>query len=591
MDRQDIDALLIGALYGELTPADEARLSAHLESHPGDRGALDDLKSARAKVVESRIFEAQLEPPQHISALLLQEAHRRAPTKAVALDGEQKQSWFWRFARSFMLHPAMAAAAMLVVVLGVGAIMYKNKGADFDKREYKQDTGGAAPTVATTPAPAPADQGFGQAAGSAANAPDTTPSEEGAYNAELAEQQDLARGKAEVSKETTTTDNAADRWRAEDPSAAAPARQHAKAPSKNKDSIQVTTDLESPKDFGDDRADSKTQATRGGESTAHAGATPAKAADSTTKADRAGLDYDGAADDTNALAAPQAYAQPPSGGTAKGNYAPSRNAGATGGGGAANGIMIGGDTGGGQGGGAPGAAVPPASPSATPSTHVAGPSPTSTATVTTGTTTKPATGTTTKATTGTTAKATATNRPTVQPPPPPAQAPALQQAAANDKAPAGSDKAKVAESKPAPTKPTSPTPKTDAPKKIATETKSGAKADDSKKVATQKPAEKAPAQATTPPTDSTLIGWAKQQHAHAVSLAKNGDCKGAAQVALQVSSRAPDYYASYMASDRQLKSCKSYIDDARDRDAEKSAKSRAQKRVNADEAPTNSLAK
>ena len=47
MDRQDIDALLIGALYGELTPADEARLAAHLDSHPTDRGALDDLKSAR----------------------------------------------------------------------------------------------------------------------------------------------------------------------------------------------------------------------------------------------------------------------------------------------------------------------------------------------------------------------------------------------------------------------------------------------------------------------------------------------------------------------------------------------------------------
>ena len=46
MDRQDqdIDALLIGALYGELTPADEARLATHLDSHPGDRGALDDLK-------------------------------------------------------------------------------------------------------------------------------------------------------------------------------------------------------------------------------------------------------------------------------------------------------------------------------------------------------------------------------------------------------------------------------------------------------------------------------------------------------------------------------------------------------------------
>src|SRR5690606_11114405 len=106
MDRQDIDALLIGALYGELTPADEARLATHLESHPTDRGALDDLKSARAAVRESRIFD-QLEPPQAISALLLQEAHRRAPKRA-ASDGERKESWFYRFTRVFLAHPAMA---------------------------------------------------------------------------------------------------------------------------------------------------------------------------------------------------------------------------------------------------------------------------------------------------------------------------------------------------------------------------------------------------------------------------------------------------------------------------------------------------
>jgi hypothetical protein len=30
VDREDSDALLIGALYGELTPAEEARLQAHL---------------------------------------------------------------------------------------------------------------------------------------------------------------------------------------------------------------------------------------------------------------------------------------------------------------------------------------------------------------------------------------------------------------------------------------------------------------------------------------------------------------------------------------------------------------------------------
>ena len=89
MDRQDIDALLIGALYGELTPADEARLAAHLETHPADRTALDDLKSARESVRESRIFELQIEPPQAISALLLQEA---APPRAASAPSRPRAS-------------------------------------------------------------------------------------------------------------------------------------------------------------------------------------------------------------------------------------------------------------------------------------------------------------------------------------------------------------------------------------------------------------------------------------------------------------------------------------------------------------------
>src|SRR5262245_56908846 len=108
MERQDIDALLIGSLYGELTAADEARLAAHLESHPGDRGALDDLKSTCQAVRESRIFAVPVEPPQAISTLLLQEAHRRAPKRVVS--DEAKEGWFARFTRVFIAHPAMAAA-------------------------------------------------------------------------------------------------------------------------------------------------------------------------------------------------------------------------------------------------------------------------------------------------------------------------------------------------------------------------------------------------------------------------------------------------------------------------------------------------
>src|SRR5688572_5380625 len=105
VDRHDIDALLIGSLYGELSSADEARLKAHLESHPADRTALDGLFRARDAVRASRIFELQLEPPQSVSALLLQEAVRRAPRQARSEEG-----WFARLRRSFLMHPAMAAA-------------------------------------------------------------------------------------------------------------------------------------------------------------------------------------------------------------------------------------------------------------------------------------------------------------------------------------------------------------------------------------------------------------------------------------------------------------------------------------------------
>ena len=122
-DRMDIDALLISALYGELTPAEEAQLTAHLESHPADRTALADLTHTRATVRKSRIFSVQFDPPQSVSARLLQEAARRAPKPASGAAG-----WFHRFTRSFLMHPAMAAAAMLVLVVGVAGTLYLRHG-------------------------------------------------------------------------------------------------------------------------------------------------------------------------------------------------------------------------------------------------------------------------------------------------------------------------------------------------------------------------------------------------------------------------------------------------------------------------------
>src|SRR5258706_175386 len=163
VDRQDIDALLVGALYGELTPADEARLAAHLESHPADRAALDDLKSARQAVKQSRIFEIQHEPPQAVSALLLQEAHRRVPVRARITDGrEQSEGWFARLSRSFFAHPAMAAAAMLVVVVSVAGVVHMRKGGDeFASKEAP----GATPSITAT------ENAFEPAQGAAAPTP------------------------------------------------------------------------------------------------------------------------------------------------------------------------------------------------------------------------------------------------------------------------------------------------------------------------------------------------------------------------------------------------------------------------------------
>lgn len=431
MDRQDIDALLIGALYGELTPADEARLATHLDSHPADRGALDDLKVARQAVVDSRIFAVQLDPPQAVSALLLQEAHRRAP-KYVAAP-EQTESWFFRFTRTFLAHPAMAAAAMLVLVLGGAGIMYMKKGDQFAAREVSSPS--SLDQVAAAPSEAPAAQGEAAGSGSAMNA--------GLYEG--------AAGTASITadpadKADKAAESASDRWEsadaARDELAAAQTKLKKAAPSRG---ITVGTEKGMVKEL--ERAKG-------------------------AKNDSFGFDLDS--------------------------------------------------------GGSPGAASGGAGRSAS--------------------------GTTTGATLG---RADGNEQQGyAQPPPPPTAAP-VATSAPRAPAPAPGD--------------------AKAPAKVATSTT---------KAAPEKPSEStvAPAAKQEAKPDSSLIAWAKGEHARAVALAQKGECTAAAKLALGVSSRASDYYAQYMATDRSLKQCAQYINAEREKDAEKSAKSRAQKRTNADEA-------
>ena len=151
VDRQDIDALLISALYGELTLADEARLQTHLDSHPGDRTALADLTLARNAVRESRILQVQLDPPQSVSALLLQEAARRAPKMVPVKSDQEREGWFQRFVRSFVAHPAFAAAAMLVLVVGIAGTMYLRDG-DLQVAEQTADRHEMSPSASSEPA-------------------------------------------------------------------------------------------------------------------------------------------------------------------------------------------------------------------------------------------------------------------------------------------------------------------------------------------------------------------------------------------------------------------------------------------------------
>jgi hypothetical protein len=153
VDRNDIDALLIGSLYGELSSADEARLKAHLESHPADRTALEGLSRARDAVRASRIFELQAEPSQSVSALLLQEAARRAPRKA-RQDDDGREGWFARLRRSFLMSPAFAAAAMLVVVIGAASTLYMRKGDHFATSEAPETAALAAGSAYDPPSTA-----------------------------------------------------------------------------------------------------------------------------------------------------------------------------------------------------------------------------------------------------------------------------------------------------------------------------------------------------------------------------------------------------------------------------------------------------
>jgi hypothetical protein len=240
-DRTDIDALLISALYGELTPADEARLTAHLESHPADRTALADLTRTRDAIRESRVFAGQLEPPQSVSARLLQEAARLSPRPSA----RETEGWFFRLSRAFMAHPALAVAAMLVLTVSVAGTLYVRHGdrlAEMTRPSAPAMQASSAPAAPAAEPPAPAPRAMpaprGQGSGSYRVALDEVSKERATEKQQEAPRQDTDKGYKD------TLGNESDGFAPT--KSAKPMR---KSPSKS--GIEVRSREPAPKDFDD----------------------------------------------------------------------------------------------------------------------------------------------------------------------------------------------------------------------------------------------------------------------------------------------------------------------------------------------------
>jgi hypothetical protein len=509
-DRTEIDALLISALYGELTPADEARLTAHLESHPADRTALADLTHTRATFRESRILTVQLEPPQSVSALLLQEAARRAPKREVA-------GWFHRFTRSFMLHPAMAAAAMLVLVVGVAGTLYVRSGDQFSGAtapEVARDI--PAPAAATAAEPetgrladtqngAPADRS-GAAAGSGAYgvgldeaAPPKPAPLKPAPQDDLAgpvgrakgEKNLVADGEASVAKE-------APRGQAQQlaleqptkPSVSPPAPKLAKKGSSAGRGIELRSPEMAPKDFDDDKTGSYAKLD--------------------AKKDVAKRDPGYANADLERAST-----------TVTGNVAQAPGAAPSGGAGAA--------------------AVPGMMPQQ--------------------------------------------NYATAPPPAadPGAAAPSTPSSRSSDmaklKAPAKTVSRDAVALKPAPAPPPAPPPPAAT---VAAEPPGAPR--DSRRLADKQAVSPADAKSAEEKTteDKALAEWVQKQREQVLAYVKSNNCRAAANAAVAIYNRAPDYYAANIATDREIKPCLPYVNNERERVDRSRA---AAKRANAADTP------
>src|SRR5687768_9373187 len=126
-DRQDIDALMVGALYGEIDAAERSRLDAHLSSHPEDKAALDALERTRVEVRRGLAGMQVADPPPALTQTLLEAARASVHADARgAVEAPNQGLWsrFVEWMRPIAGHPAFAGAAVLVLVAGTASALW-----------------------------------------------------------------------------------------------------------------------------------------------------------------------------------------------------------------------------------------------------------------------------------------------------------------------------------------------------------------------------------------------------------------------------------------------------------------------------------
>jgi hypothetical protein len=508
LERQEIDALLISALYGELTPAEESRLEAHFEAHPADKTALATLTSTRDAVRESRILKVQADPPQSITAVLLQEAARRAPKKK---ETDEREGWFARLARSFMAHPAMAAAAMLVIVLGVTTIV-KNRGND----QFAESTAPTSSQVVSDRA----DRGAAAGSGSAVAAADQ----------QAPGQMIGGDGKDEYRVGLAEGDLKNDRYAATETTAALDAGLVAQEQEKEVDSLRRRQEV-AKAELAKQQQERKTQtaAVRDDSSVASAG----KAKKGTAGPSGSYLE----------LRSPEANvkdldgAPEPAPGRVYNyeDYLAKENVNAV----------------------TPG----PSSPAMTPGSGASGG----------GNATAPRTGYAQPPADATTGKVAGNTK--------------------SDPKPADAKKAAESQTKSVAQQPTTTAPRGNAappkapppppPSKVATNTTSSKPPPANTNRPASAPAEKprAIAPAEDKAANDPQLAWAREQHGRIISKVRAGDCKGAAEIAVVLANRDLAYYKQNVATDRSVKECLAYIDNAREKDQEQRAEKAPKRRT------------